>query len=88
VQFIDNVNTYEYPSFNIAMAEHGNTDTNDDDDDKTSMKTNSIDENINDVDDDELERLARVNAKYNSNNLTEKALEPRGINLKRSPLTF
>jgi len=72
------------------MAEHGNTDTNDDDDDddKTNMKINLIDENINDVDDDELERLARINAKYNSNNLTEKTLEPKGINIKIYPPTF
>ena len=31
-----------------------------------------------DVDDDELERLARINAKFNSSNLTEKPLKPKG----------
>jgi len=66
VQFLDNVNTFEYPSFNIAMGEHDSTDS---DDDKVP---------IDDVDDDELERLARINAKFNSNNRTEKPLEPKG----------
>lgn len=34
--------------------------------------------NIDDVDDDELERLARINAEYNTNNLSEKPLKPKG----------
>jgi hypothetical protein len=71
------------------MAEHEGADSNDDDnDDKNNMKKNSIDENINDVDDDELEQLACINAKYNSNNLIEKPLEPKGINLKGYPPTL
>ena len=38
--------------------------------------------NINDdVDDDELERLARINAKFNSNNLAEKSLRPKGTHI-------
>jgi len=74
------------------MAELGDTASEDDDDDtstnddENNMKTNHIDENINDqiddVDDDELEQLARINAKFNSNNLTEKPLQPKGRNFK------
>jgi hypothetical protein len=33
---------------------------------------------IDDVDDDELERLARINAEFNTNNLSEKPLKPKG----------
>lgn len=33
---------------------------------------------IDDVDDDELERLARINAEFNTNNLAEKPLKPKG----------
>jgi hypothetical protein len=74
------------------MAELGDTASEDDDDDtstnddENNMKANHIDENINDqiddVDDDELEQLARINAKFNSNNLTEKPLQPKGRNFK------
>jgi len=35
---------------------------------------------IDDVDDDELERLARINAQFNTNNLGEKPLKPKGVN--------
>jgi len=74
------------------MGEHESTDSNDDDDDDNNVKKNPIDENINDqiddVDDDELERLTLINAKYNSNNLTEKSLEPKGTHLRRCPSTF
>ncbi|CAF1090796.1 unnamed protein product [Adineta steineri] len=89
VQFIDYIDTYEYPSFAVAMAEFngtGSEDENDDDDDddsstnndNNSIKTNVIDENANDQIDDELERLALINAKFNSNDLTEKPLQPKG----------
>jgi hypothetical protein len=54
------------------MAENGSTDSdNENDDDDKNL--------IDDVDDDELERLARINAKFNSNNLTQKPLEPKGM---------
>jgi hypothetical protein len=63
------------------MAELGSTDSNDDDTDN-SIKTILVDENINDqIDDDELEQLAQINANLNSNNLTEKPLQPKGVNL-------
>ncbi|CAF1531765.1 unnamed protein product [Rotaria sordida] len=95
VQFIDNVDTFEYPSFTVVMAEFGNTDSDDDDNDddddendlsiendKNCMKKFPIDENINDqiddVDDDELERLASINARFNSNNLNEEPLQSKG----------
>jgi len=68
VQFHDSVNTFEYPSFNITMDEHDSTDSDDNDNKNLT----------DDVDDDELERLARINAKFNSNNLTEKFLKPKG----------
>jgi hypothetical protein len=35
---------------------------------------------IDDVDDDELERLARINAEFNTNNLSEKPLKSKGMN--------
>jgi hypothetical protein len=61
------------------MAEFEDTASeDDDDDDENNMKANHID----DVDDDELEQLARINAKFNSNNLTEKPLQPKGRNFK------
>ena len=47
------------------MAEHISTDSDDEDD----------------VNDDELERLARINAEFNSNNLSEKPFEPKGMTL-------
>ncbi|CAF1360595.1 unnamed protein product [Adineta steineri] len=99
VQFIDNVDTFEYPSYEIAMAELGSTgsdndnDIEDDDDlsnvsngdsninEKKNDKREELIENnkrVNDVDDDELERLARINAKFNTNNLEEKSLKPKG----------
>ncbi|CAF4417349.1 unnamed protein product [Rotaria sp. Silwood2] len=96
VQFIDDVDTFEYPSFTVVMAEFGYTisdddsdDDNDDDDDdndyssikndKNSMKKIPVDENkIDDVDDDELERLASINAKFNSKNLIEEPLQSKG----------
>ncbi|CAF4705899.1 unnamed protein product [Rotaria sp. Silwood1] len=108
VQFIDNVDTYEYPSFEVVMEEHGsngsdddndmevgdnltNVTSNGDHDNHNPMKNNIngknndkedelIDNNnqIDDVDDDELERLARINAEFNTNNLTEKPLKPKG----------
>jgi hypothetical protein len=46
------------------MAEHGSGSDPDDDDD---------------VNDDELEQLARINAEFNSNNLPEKSVESKGI---------
>jgi len=46
------------------MAEPGAGESNDDDDD---------------VNDDELEQLALINAEFNSNNLPEKSLEPKGM---------
>ena len=77
------------------MTELGGTasDDNDEDDDdsstnddETNTKANHTNENINnhigDVDDDELERLARTNAKFNSNNLAEKPLQPKGMSFK------
>jgi hypothetical protein len=75
------------------MAEHESTDLNDDDDgndedEEEEEKINNIQKPINDVDDDELEQLARINAKYNSNNSIEKPLEPKGINLMRCPPTL
>lgn len=74
------------------MAEHGSTDLNDDDDDdeeeEEEEKINDIQKPINDVDDDELEQLARINAKYNSNSSIEKPLEPKGIHLMRCPPTL
>ena len=131
MQFLDRVDTFEYPSFELAMAELGsvpsddeqqnaNDDEDDDDDDASSSSTGSTGDahnnnnnnsnnnsqnvmlikhiinvemndrqeellNINDdVDDDELERLARINAKFNSNNLAEKSLKPKGTNLSFS----
>ena len=35
--------------------------------------------NDDDVNDDELDRLARINAEFNTNNLSEKSLKPKGI---------
>lgn len=35
-----------------------------------------------DVDDDELERLARINAKFNCSNLTDKPLKPKGTTVR------
>jgi hypothetical protein len=109
VQFIDNVDTFEYPSFEVAMAELGSTGSDDDnnnnnniedEDDRSSTSSNDDNNNhknhlngklnlkqeelinnnnhIDDVDDDELERLARINAEFNTNNLSEKPLKPKG----------
>lgn len=108
MQFLDDVDTFEYPSFEVAMAELGSTGSDDDnnnnnieEDDDPSV-TSSNDENhnnqknlmngkspsssaqfnshqIDDVDDDELERLARINAEFNTNHLAEKPLKPKGI---------
>jgi hypothetical protein len=51
---------------------------------KTNGKLNDKHEESNnhtdDVDDDELERLARINAEFNTNNLGEKPLQPKGAN--------
>lgn len=60
------------------MAEYGDTDT-DDSGDESPQK----DERIDDVDDDELELLASINAKYNSNNTSDNSLQSKGINLHR-----
>jgi hypothetical protein len=64
--------------------------TSDNGDNNQNMIKDVINGNINDkkeelntnddVDDDELERLARINAKFNTNNLTEKPLKPKGEN--------
>ncbi|CAF2423147.1 unnamed protein product [Rotaria sp. Silwood2] len=108
VQFIDNVDTFEYPSFEVVMAEHGSNDSDDDndmevDDNLTNITSNDDSNNhnlmknningknnhkenelinnnnqVDDVDDDELDRLARINAEFNTNNLTEKPLKPKG----------
>ena len=51
VQFIDNIDTFEYPSFEIAMAELGSTgsdndnDMEDDDDDDPSNASNGDNNN-------------------------------------------
>ncbi|CAF0880508.1 unnamed protein product [Rotaria sordida] len=107
VQFIDDVDTFEYPSFEVVMAEHGSNGSDDDNDmevndnltnvtsngdnnhnimknninGKTNDKEDELNDNnnqVDDVDDDELERLARINAEFNTNNLTEKPLKPKG----------
>ncbi|CAF3703287.1 unnamed protein product [Rotaria socialis] len=96
VQFIDSVDTFEYPSYNATMAEFGislSDDEDDDDDDdyenglSNQNGTNSIENNnlngkiihsIDDVDDDELEELASINAKFNSNAQTDKTLQSKG----------
>ncbi|CAF1407973.1 unnamed protein product [Rotaria magnacalcarata] len=96
VQFIDSVDTFEYPSYNATMAEFGISlsDENEDDDDddyeddlSNQNGTNSIQNNnlngkiihsIDDVDDDELEELASINAKFNSNAQTDKTLQSKG----------
>ncbi|UJR27285.1 hypothetical protein I4U23_008580 [Adineta vaga] len=105
VQFLDNIETFEYPSFEIAMAELGSTGSDnengvddDDDDDNDNNGTignsntvnNYISGKMNDkqeqlykkpdsyTNDDELERLARINSKFNTNNPEEKSLKPKG----------
>ncbi|UJR21926.1 hypothetical protein I4U23_024995 [Adineta vaga] len=90
VQFTDNVHTFEYPSFHIVMAEFSNsTSDNDDDndDEENDEEENGIkivpiietmNEQIDDVNDDELEQLARINADFNTSNLSEKSLQPKG----------
>ncbi|CAF3584870.1 unnamed protein product [Rotaria socialis] len=116
VQFIDDVDTFEYPSFEVVMAEHiddgsdeenqmeivdnlhcvsNNSDNNNNNNNNHNhnviknytlgKKINSIEDesidnnnNVDDVDDDELERLARINAEFNTNNLAEKPLKPKG----------
>lgn len=96
VQFIDGVDTFEYPSFEVALAEFGSTtsDNDDNDDDQSSSSSNENNQyeqqqqldtrkthqpsRDDDVDDDELDRLARINAEFNTNNLSEKSLKPKG----------
>ena len=61
-----------------------NASSNSDGGDHTNGKTNNKQEETDnhidaDVDDDELDRLARVNAQFNTNNLGEKPLKPKGI---------
>jgi len=101
VQFIEDVDTFEYPSFDLTMAEFGGNSSddeqngrfhpNDDDEDDEETSPNEDEQNqlkilvqekfaeftksLEDVDDDELERLARINAKFNSN---ENSLKPKG----------
>ena len=106
---MDDVDTFEYPSFEVAMAELGSTASDEDnnnieEEDDQSMTTSTDDHHqkntmngksngrsaefnhhpMDDVDDDELERLARINAEFNTNNLAEKPLKPKGINTNHS----
>jgi hypothetical protein len=78
------------------MAELGSTGSDNDneieDDDDLSNASDSDNINgkmndkqkgsihIDDVDDDELERLARINAKFNTKNLDDNSLKPKGAN--------
>lgn len=91
MQFVDNVHTFEYPSFHIVMADFSETasenDDYDDEDEEDGVKIvpiteNTIDES-EDVNDDELERLARINAEFNTTNHKEKPLQPKGTCLPR-----
>ncbi|CAF0938248.1 unnamed protein product [Adineta ricciae] len=86
VQFMDNVHTFEYPSFNIIMAEFStsasdNEDEYDEDEEKgikiVPMGENIADQ-IDDMNDDELDQLARINAEFNTTNSADKALQPKG----------
>ena len=64
----DNTNNYKMKNI------HMNGKINDEQNDLIDNNNNHVD----DVDDDELERLARFNAKFNTNNLAEKPLKPKG----------
>ena len=78
---IDNDNDDDDPSSNSS---------NDDDNNNNKIIKNTTNGKItnkgesnnqpDDVDDDELERLARINAKFNTNNLAEEPLKPKGVN--------
>lgn len=107
---MDDIDTFEYPSFEVAMAELGSTGSDDDnnnnieEEDDPSMTTSTDDHHqknpmngksngrsaefnhhpMDDVDDDELERLARINAEFNTNNLAEKPLKPKGKDTNQS----
>ncbi|CAF0757028.1 unnamed protein product [Adineta ricciae] len=102
VQFVDNVDTFEYPSYEFVIAELGSTvsddenDAHDDDDESngsigdSNTVHNHISSKMNDkqeqahtkidsyTNDDELERLARINAKFNTSNFEEKSMKPKG----------
>jgi hypothetical protein len=72
----------------MAMAGLSSSDSDSDDEELT--KKNPINENKNNPipDDDKLDQLARINADFNSNNLTEEPLQSKGINFNRCRPTF
>ena len=86
---MDNVHTFEYPSFSIVMAEFSTSasdnEDEDDEDEEKGIKIIPMDENIvdqmDDMNDDELEQLARANAEFNTTNSADKALQPKGTSL-------
>ena len=102
MQFVEHVDTFEYPSYEFIIAELGSTvsdDENDahDDDDESNASIgdsntvqNHMSSKMNDkqeqahtktdsyTNDDELERLARINAKFNTSNFEEKSMKPKG----------
>ena len=70
--------------FSSSDSDDDDDDDNDDDnllniDERSLVNTININDEIDDVDDDELEQLARINAKFNLNHLTEKPKESKGI---------
>ncbi|CAF0724795.1 unnamed protein product [Didymodactylos carnosus] len=92
VQFIEDIATFEYPSYEFLMAEYGLTDDDIDSGQHSSLingdnknelinminENEKMSENGDDVDDDELEHLAQINAKFNLNNLVEKPVKSKG----------
>ena len=67
----------------------GTTSENDDyedDDEEEGIKIVPIIENVahqtEDVNDDELERLAHINAEFNSSNHKEKPMQPKGMHVQ------
>ena len=60
------------------MAELSSPDSDSESDEKTPIDENITNQTPN-IDDDELDQLARINANINSNNLTEKPLQSKGL---------
>lgn len=91
---------YGYSISDDDYDDISNDDDSDDDEEiglsipngKILTKTNPLDENLNlspdDVDDDELERLATINAKFNSKAYSENTSQSKGTILNRLRCVF
>ena len=83
------VDTCEYLSYDAAMAEWENTNENNDQENDRNASNDVVDQTAPDQDgndddpDDELGRLAKINANLNANNLSEKAAQSKGKWIRR-----